>query len=596
MSIRASVLLSALATIVVCLLLAGPTFYWLDSSELVAAAWELGIAHAPGHPLASLLARLFCLLPIGTIAFRVTLACAACAAAASALVALLAHRLVDMVRGAAPEASLAETRPWHQQLAVLTAAVTAGWSYAVVFQAVRAEVYALNLLCVLGAAYLLLRSGQLRDPRYLIAAALVVGLGLCNHHLLVLLAFPAAFVFLLAGWRRKGDQRGSRHVRRAAVGVLIAGSLGLGTLAYLPLRAQHDPRVNWGAPTTVERFAWLVSARAFHQSLDRASKETVSHRAGGALFAVLGGLSPFGALLAAAGLYLAWRRRESRRAAALLTLLAAGNLLSPFLVGFDPFNPDAHGYLCVAVCTLAPGIAVFLVILIDQLRSHLPRLAPVALLVLLLPLLQLRGLAAADLSDHWAAEETGRAVLDVPSGALALTSYFETIFNAWALQSTADLRPDVAVVHRNFLAQPGYAASLGRRQPELASYLSRWHAQRRPLLADLRALARERAVRVEFDLNVDETLARALGPAGLLLALGDGIDATAASKRVAAWRAAVGPVSENETRRALTWTHYLLALHGCRYGPRPVGRAHLAAAQKLAPHSRQLTALAARCR
>ena len=32
-----------------------PDVYWLDSSELAAAAWQLGVAHPPGHGLAALL-------------------------------------------------------------------------------------------------------------------------------------------------------------------------------------------------------------------------------------------------------------------------------------------------------------------------------------------------------------------------------------------------------------------------------------------------------------------------------------------------------------------------------------------------------------
>ena len=47
-------LLVFLVTFVVYVSGLAPDLYWLDSSELAAAAWGLGIAHPPGHPLPSL--------------------------------------------------------------------------------------------------------------------------------------------------------------------------------------------------------------------------------------------------------------------------------------------------------------------------------------------------------------------------------------------------------------------------------------------------------------------------------------------------------------------------------------------------------------
>src|SRR5262249_38068520 len=66
-----------------------PDVYWLDSSELAAAAFALGIAHPPGHPLPSLLGRACTLLPFGSIALRVGLASALAGAAAAAQTARL---------------------------------------------------------------------------------------------------------------------------------------------------------------------------------------------------------------------------------------------------------------------------------------------------------------------------------------------------------------------------------------------------------------------------------------------------------------------------------------------------------------------------
>ena len=61
-----------------------PTIYVGDSGELVTAVHLLGIPHPTGYPLYVLLGKLWTLLvPVGSIAFRMSLFSAACAAAGS---------------------------------------------------------------------------------------------------------------------------------------------------------------------------------------------------------------------------------------------------------------------------------------------------------------------------------------------------------------------------------------------------------------------------------------------------------------------------------------------------------------------------------
>lgn len=52
---------------------APPTIYLGDSGEIVTAAWTLGIGHPPGYSLYILAGKIFTLLPLGDIAYRVNL-------------------------------------------------------------------------------------------------------------------------------------------------------------------------------------------------------------------------------------------------------------------------------------------------------------------------------------------------------------------------------------------------------------------------------------------------------------------------------------------------------------------------------------------
>src|SRR5262249_19026364 len=82
------------------------TIYGGDSGELVAAVYTLGIPHPSGYPLYVLLGKLFTLLvPVGEVAFRMSLFSAAAGAAAVAVVYALCRRM-DLGRVASLVASL----------------------------------------------------------------------------------------------------------------------------------------------------------------------------------------------------------------------------------------------------------------------------------------------------------------------------------------------------------------------------------------------------------------------------------------------------------------------------------------------------------
>nr|KAF6487955.1 transmembrane protein 260 [Rousettus aegyptiacus] len=57
-----------------------------DSGELITAAHELGVAHPPGYPLFTLVAKLAIILfPFGSVAYRVNLLCGLFGAVAASL-------------------------------------------------------------------------------------------------------------------------------------------------------------------------------------------------------------------------------------------------------------------------------------------------------------------------------------------------------------------------------------------------------------------------------------------------------------------------------------------------------------------------------
>jgi hypothetical protein len=519
-----------------------PDVYWLDSSELAAAAWQLGVAHPPGHGLAALLGKAATLLPFGTVALRVGLASAVAGAIAAALTAMLSRDVAGRVRAyVGGEPSRADE--WIGAAAGLSF----GLSYAAGFQAVRPEVYALSAALVLATLRGLERFDATGDRRWLYAAAVWAGLALTNHHLLALAALvPAAGIFL---WKRK--------VRWAFL--LAAGALGMALIAYLPLRAARHPLVDWGAPTTAARVFWTVSAQAFQKAVaTRGSSADLPAVAA----AVARELHLIGALLALAGAYLSIRVRELRRVGLGLLAAAAADAAMPALVGFDPANPDAYGYLEVAIALLAVLAGVLPAALFARSRRAAQVGGPsLAAATLLAGLLGFPRVSLAD--DGHAARTMGGWLGAMPTRAVLITSYFQTVFGVWYLQSVEGARPDVDLVHRHFLPYPGYGDEVRLRSPALAPILGARDVQPAPL---------GRPLVIEYDLDLSPVWLRSstVVPA-------DPRTADPQALRFAAWQA------------------YLAVHRACRLGDTAGFVRRLAHARAVIGPSPELDALAASC-
>ncbi|MET0385053.1 MAG: DUF2723 domain-containing protein [Polyangiales bacterium] len=328
--------------------------YWLDSGELVAAAVQLDIAHPPGHPLSALWGKAFAFLPLGALSFRVAIGQALATALASVaccraiLVALRGLRLDAWV--SAP-------------LAVLGAWVST-FTYALWFQAVRPEVYALQTLCVAAICERLLRAGDepSRAGQHFAMACAILGLALANHHLIAFLLAPAFVPALVAIVRR-------RRWRVLTLGC-GAGALGLSTYLYLPLRAAHAPPANLGDPSSWERFYWVVSARVYAHDMGSEAVQPLGTRLLDVVVLWLDDLSGLALLLAALGLYAGLRLASTRRATAVLALVWWVDAFARAWLGPVRANPDILGYLAPSYLALGAFIALFAGVLCKALEKH----------------------------------------------------------------------------------------------------------------------------------------------------------------------------------------------------------------------------------
>ncbi|KAM9147855.1 protein O-mannosyl-transferase TMEM260 isoform 2-T2 [Pangshura tecta] len=144
-----------------------------DSGELITAAYELGVAHPPGYPLFTLLAKLVIgLFPFGSIAYRVNLLCGLLGATAASLLYYTVFRLSGSYAGGILAAGVFSF-----------SRLTWQWS-------ISAEVFSLNNLFVglLMALTVHFEEAATAKERSKISkvGAFCCGLSLCNQHTIVL--------------------------------------------------------------------------------------------------------------------------------------------------------------------------------------------------------------------------------------------------------------------------------------------------------------------------------------------------------------------------------------------------------------------------
>jgi len=394
---------------------ASRTIYVGDSGELVTAVHLLGIPHPSGYPLYVLLGKLWTLLlPVGSVAFRMSLFSAACAALTCGLLHLLGRR---MALGTVP--SLLG--------ALLLAFSPSFWS-----QANIQRVYSLNALFVVAVTFLAWRWWQRRDTLSLALAFLVCGLGASNH---LFMAVYGACLGLFVVLSRPA------LLRRPAglVVAMLAFAAGLLPYVYLPLRSRANPRLDWGNPETLQAFLDVVFRRGFW---DRRWYESpmdlvaVALDYGHGLGAEMAWL---GLGLAILGLAAGWRKH---RIVLLSALVMAANLATMALHGSRTDLFLWHRYyipsFAMAALLAAVGSA--------RLLPRLPRLG--SLLLLILPaVLAVNGWKMVDRSHYRVAEDFSASLLrSLPPGAHLVATDDNVLFSLMYLHLVEHLRPDVNLI------------------------------------------------------------------------------------------------------------------------------------------------------
>ncbi|HEY6876942.1 MAG TPA: DUF2723 domain-containing protein, partial [Polyangiales bacterium] len=503
--------------------------YWLDSAEFTAAAVGLDIPHPPGHPLFALWSIPFTWLPVGPLPFRVAVGQAVAAAGALWFVQrALMHSL--RASGLTDGAFLALAGSWS----------LAG-AYGFWFQAVRAEVYALQALLVCAAFERVAAWACDRDdPRPLYGACLALGLGLANHHFIAVLALPVLTWPAYDALRRQG--------LRALGCALALGALGCVCYVYLPLRALGEPRMDLGDPRTLRDLWWVISAQVYARRIGTGAVQPLAERFADLTVILYEQLGPL-LLPALLGGYAILRTRSTWPLASLWWTAGMISLCGRAWLNEVRANPDVLGYMIPGFFALVALAALGLGTIARTLgRTGFTRV---------LPWLALLSFGAhserASLHDFRATDvfdDLRRRALP-PRSVVVLTTP-DTVFRHWEGEAVEQLRPDVTMLPLPFLGYGGSDRVWLRRDPALRPMVDAFARDGTLSAQALRELARTRPVFVELDTSTTLPIYAEVAPWGWLYRVG-GPPAPPPPSTIAH--------DEVETAKQLLWTYYVETLY-----------------------------------
>lgn len=453
---------------------AAPAVFWKDSAIFSTAAVTLGIPHSPGFPLWVILGKLFIWLIPQNPARATNLMCGVFGAGAVALFYLCVKKVLEKLapalgRGYAGEEGTIYCAPTITFTA-LAAALVFAFGLTVWFQAVRAEVYSLQLLLSVGVVWVALSLDETEVPtRFFHLGVFGWGLSAAVHPLLSVAVLPGLLIlgcFRSAGWKKEFSKWGW-----ALALIFLAATVYL----FLPLRSSQDPYMNWNQPDSWGRFISVITRK---DDWALSITDTPNHLSYPHIMRLAAFLtSEYTAvfwILVLTGI-LALTHRRPRLGLGVFVLLLSNLFVTLWAAEFNRHNLDLLGYLSFGAGMAVLCAAVGLLASVFWLAGRLPRWtaairwAVPALASVLAFFLAAKNWAQANLRYSIWPQKVAESVLNsLPPRAVVVFSTDEILTPFWYLQGALGQRPDVAILLNDVFVRPVLAEQTKRRQPDLA--------------------------------------------------------------------------------------------------------------------------------
>lgn len=237
-------------TIIYTMTVASTVSFW-DCGEFIACSFKMAVPHPPGAPLYLLVGRVFSLLPIGDVAFRVNLISVF---SSSITVMLLYLTIVHLVRQW--KGKLEDQGDWLTAIfSAVVGSLTFAFTHSFWFNSAEAEVYAASMLFTALIVWLIMvwatKADEPGNEKYLLMIVYIIGLAIAVH-LLNVLAIP--FVAMIYYYKRY-DFNLKSFLIMTVVTLIIMLVIYPGMVKYMPRIA-----LNFGAAGLALVFIAIIAA------------------------------------------------------------------------------------------------------------------------------------------------------------------------------------------------------------------------------------------------------------------------------------------------------------------------------------------------
>lgn len=219
-----------------------PSLLFGDSAEFQTIAYTLGIGHPTGYPVYILLAKVFTLIPIGEIAYRVNMFSAFCAALTIGLLYLILRTLGVRMIPALCGALFAALAPLF-------------WKHASI-----AEVYAPAAASLMLSLFAVLKWNETHSSRWLFVAGVLGGLSL-GIHTMVAIGGIAILLYLMLSAPSRSDWL------HAVFGACAGGILFLSSFLFLD--TLNSPAGYYDTVVRPSLSVWGMTPGDFDSPLER---------------------------------------------------------------------------------------------------------------------------------------------------------------------------------------------------------------------------------------------------------------------------------------------------------------------------------------
>lgn len=398
-----------------------PTVYLIDSGELAAVSYTLGIAHPTGYPLYTLISYFFAHLP-GEPVFNLNILSALFTAAAVFLTYLFSRSVI-------------KKSPISIIPAILLAFAPTIWR-----TSITNEVYPLTVLFASAILFLLFK---IRDERDFYILMYVIGLAFTNHVIIFTVAVPAV-LYAAVVYRSSAKQ--------FIVGLLFA-LLGGSLYLYLIIRTLGGAELHWGDTYNLQRLLWHITGKQYRVWMfSLPLSEIFINLQKGILILIRDFLYIF-LIPIFVGFYVLFKNERKK------FWFFSAVIVFNFLYAVNYSIPDIESYYI-------PALVSFISVLgfgLTRLKKILPWFVTIPL-ALAIPFLNYNSCTLRN--NTFAYDLSYAHIRELPKNSLVLSTLWDIYSPLLYLQKVKGIRKDLVLIDKELLRRTWYIRFLKNEYPE----------------------------------------------------------------------------------------------------------------------------------